>query len=1101
MLALARFAALIAVRRTAADWRLQAAAGFGMVLAVALMASGVIYSRALEETALRHALRNASDEAVNLSVRVFHALERPAFEATSRFVEERVHRPLSPHLQGSTLLIQTSTLYFSGLSQPEPFGPDRPRVSLQAITNLADHVLIVEGRLPGLANGELEVVIDRLGATVLDLPVGTLFNVFPATGGDQAKPLPVRVVGVIEPLEPSGQYWQIGPWDRFTSTERQWIALPLYADMDALFDTTGMAFPGLHTDFIWLFPLDREGLRASQVHAVRATLLGAVDGLRSNLPNSSWKTELGDVLKRYTSLLVLARIPLFLVVFLAMGVLLYYLFLIAGLMGRVRAPEVALFRSRGASTPQVGVVILVEGLLMAVPAIVAGPFMAQALVVVTGRLFPAASVEQGLVLVELSVPVFLLGAVGALVAVAVFAATTLISARKGVVALFSSSARPPETPFLHRYYLDVVLLVLIGIVWWQLKSRGSFLVQPLAGESMELDMTLLLGPVLGLVAAGLLLLRFFPIALKILVRPAEPFGSVWLVHALRSVARDPVPSGSLMVLLALATALGVLGSAVISTLQRSQRDQALYQAGADVRIRYSPGSQGAAGQRFTRSLERLPEVAAATEVMRLETSVSTAAMGREVTLLAVDPEAFPRVAWTRADFTDGPLADVLQSVSQAGGSVEGILLPADATDLGIWVQAGRVASRTTLNARIQDGQGTYFDMALGDVTGRGWNYLEAPIQPPPPSRRYTPPSVEPPYHLRTLWINTRGRSSGGVFFDQLQAITPEGPVEVESFQDVEGWHPLEDPSAPGLYSLETSQSVARPERRSAVLTWGAGGMAQRGIRAGPPETFLPVLVSDNFLEVNQVQHGDTLSVYVGSVPVPVKIVRNEEFFPTLDPRQMPFMVADLSPLGDYVALHGQRPTYPGTEAWVRFAGDDLSTGNLSQAIIEEGGSVFETFEAASMVAELTGDPLLAAGWSGLLALSFLAVVLATSSGLILYSYIDARERQGEFAILQTLGFTSFQVNGVLWFNLGLTVVVGLGLGTLGGHWLGRAILPLLEVAEGGARVTPPMVLETNWLAVGISYLVLAAATGVTVVALAWAISRLEVQRLLRVADA
>ncbi|MEE8443227.1 MAG: hypothetical protein V3S37_05700, partial [Dehalococcoidia bacterium] len=509
MLALMRFAALIAVRRTAADWRLQAAAGFGMVLAVALMASGVIYSRALEETALRYVLRNESDEAVNLSVRVFHALERPAFDATSQFVEERVHRPLSPYLQDSTLLIQTSTLYFSGLSQPEAVGPDRPRGSLQATTNLADHVRILEGRLPGLVNGELEVAIDRQGVDALDLPVGTLFNVFPAIGLEQTEPLQVRVVGIIEPLEPSDQYWQIGPWDRFTSTERQWIALPLYADLDALLDTAGVAYPGLHTDFIWLFPLDREGLRASMVHDVRATLQGAIDGLGSSLPGSSWKTDLGDVLKRHASLLVLARIPLFLVVFLAMGVLLYYLFLIAGLMGRVRAPEVALFRSRGASTPQVGVVILIEGLLMAVPAMVAGPFMAQALVVVTGRLFPAASVEQGLVLVELSVPVFLLGAVGALVAVAVFAATTLISARQGVVALFSSSARPPETPFLHRYYLDVVLLVLIGIVWWQLKSRGSFLVKPLAGESMELDMTLLLGPVLGLVAAGLLLLRFF----------------------------------------------------------------------------------------------------------------------------------------------------------------------------------------------------------------------------------------------------------------------------------------------------------------------------------------------------------------------------------------------------------------------------------------------------------------------------------------------------------------------------------------------------------------------------------------------------------------
>ena len=54
--ALIKFAVLIALRRTVSDWRLQAAAAFGMLLAVALMASGVIYSQALAETALRNTL-------------------------------------------------------------------------------------------------------------------------------------------------------------------------------------------------------------------------------------------------------------------------------------------------------------------------------------------------------------------------------------------------------------------------------------------------------------------------------------------------------------------------------------------------------------------------------------------------------------------------------------------------------------------------------------------------------------------------------------------------------------------------------------------------------------------------------------------------------------------------------------------------------------------------------------------------------------------------------------------------------------------------------------------------------------------------------------
>jgi hypothetical protein len=77
------------------------------------------------------------------------------------------------------------------------------------------------------------------------------------------------------------------------------------------------------------------------------------------------------------------------------------------------------------------------------------------------------------------------------------------------------------------------------------------------------------------------------------------------------------------------------------------------------------------------------------------------------------------------------------------------------------------------------------------------------------------------------------------------------------------------------------------------------------------------------------------------------------------------------------------------------------------------------------------------------------------------------------------------------------VVSGVLVGTWGGQVLGRALLPLLEVAEHGTRVIPPMVLETNWTALGVAYGVLLAATLVTVAVLSWAISHLEIQRILR----
>ena len=1100
MISLARFAALIAVRRAAADWRLQSAAGFGMVLAVALMASTVIYSNALAETALRHTLNGVPDDEVNLSLRAFHPLERSAFDSTRGFVDGRVQEPLSAYLKDTTLLVQTSALYFTDLPGVEQTGPNRPRVSLQAITDLAAHVRVVDGRLPVRSFGVVEVVIDSPGASALGLAVGQRLHLFSAISVDESRTAAVRIVGIIEPTDSQEPYWQTGPWDQLTSTERQWVALPMYADMDSLLDVAGTAVPGLRSDFIWLFQLDRPGLQSSEVAALRATVSSVTRDIRSNLPDSSWKTGLEEVLERYVALLAVARVPLFLVVFLALGVLLYYLFLIAGLIGRVRAPEVALFRSRGASTAQVGVVILIEGLLMAVPAIAVGPFLALALVTLTGGLFPAGTVEQGLVRIDLSPAVFLVGAVGALLAVAVLTGATLGSSRRGIVAFRSAAARPPETPLLHRYYIDLVLLVLIGIIWWQLKSRGSFLVEPLGGEGAQIDLTLLLGPTLGVIAAGLVLLRLYPVALRILARVIDPFSAVWLVHAMRRVARDPIPSGALMVLLALATSLGVLGSAVISTLERSQREQALYQAGADLRVGFSLGPLSATGRGVAEEVRSLPEVADAADAMRLETRITTATYGSEVTFMAVDTEALPRVAWTRPDFTDGSLAETLQPLLRDNDLARGLLLPADTTDLGVWVQAGRLERDASLGARLEDSRGIYFDILLGEVPARGWTRLEAPVQPISFSQRFPQPVVEPPYTLHSLWISSRGRSGGVIFLDQLEAITPRGLVEIDSFQEVDGWHPLEDPSAPGLYSLDISEAVARPGRRSAVFTWASGGLSARGIAAGPPQTSVPVLVSHSLLEGGQVELGDVLSVSVGGVLLPVELIDTIDLFPTLDPSEMPFMVADIDSTLEYVALHTARPVYPSLEVWIGYAAGQSGAEGVRRTIDSLGGTVREVLDAAELIEVTTQDPLLTAGWSGLLALSFLAVVLATASGLVLYTYIDARERQGEFAVLRSIGFSRLQVNGVVWFNLALTVAVGLGVGTLGGHWLGRAVLPLLEVAEGGTRVIPPMALETDWMAMGVAYMVLAAATAVTVAALAWSISRLDVQRLLRIAE-
>jgi putative ABC transport system permease protein len=160
----------------------------------------------------------------------------------------------------------------------------------------------------------------------------------------------------------------------------------------------------------------------------------------------------------------------------------------------------------------------------------------------------------------------------------------------------------------------------------------------------------------------------------------------------------------------------------------------------------------------------------------------------------------------------------------------------------------------------------------------------------------------------------------------------------------------------------------------------------------------------------------------------------------------------------------------------------------------------EALVASEMVAQTLERPLVNAGWGGLLVLVFLVLVLASASGVMLFSYLDTRERQTEFALMRTLGSSRAQLTGVVWFSVILVVAGGIGLGSWAGQWIGASLLPLMEVAEEGARVTPPMVLQTDWSTLLVSYLVLAGVTAATVAWLAWITFRMEVQQVLRIGE-
>ena len=248
MMSLMQMAYVVAVRRILSSWRLELVLFLGMLLAVALMASGVIFSNLLAEAALRHALNEATPEEANFSVRVFSGQKAPPttegrmrhYAANLGFADERVATRVEEFLAEQSLLVETATFFFSGHPKLDLDNDVRPRGEIKFLSSLTgevdsrfrgndgsmggndgsggagsggERVRLVEGRWPYTADGAsptegpLEVAVDTLGASLLGLSTGGEMSIFPAASYEEPPVVPVKIVGVFERVDPEDEYW------------------------------------------------------------------------------------------------------------------------------------------------------------------------------------------------------------------------------------------------------------------------------------------------------------------------------------------------------------------------------------------------------------------------------------------------------------------------------------------------------------------------------------------------------------------------------------------------------------------------------------------------------------------------------------------------------------------------------------------------------------------------------------------------------------------------------------------------------------------------------------------------------------------------------
>ncbi|MFE6184127.1 ABC transporter permease [Streptomyces sp. NPDC056465] len=634
--------------------RLRTAPGISAALAVLVLLTAFLAAAfprsvdAYETKALRHDVTSAPPGQSVLEVTTLPpslgqassvreaAVREKALSSARDALVETLPGPVRADLPESSYGVHTT----KPLTADEPWlpRPDAipPQLTYAAPSALLRHSTLRSGRWPA-ARGqvtpgtrEVEAAVTEETAKALRMKPGSTVAV-PTPSG---RPLTVRVTGIVAPLRPESGYWAIDPLFRAPSLVRDpgsptpvfyWRGtLLLPPDTGpALLATTG------EPELYWRLAPDASGLTAADVPALASGIATLENGpgllrLRDIAgPNTTLTTDLDAILGAYTSMRA-AIGPVVTVAAVGIGtVAAVVLLMTGGLIGARRHHELALLRSRGGSLRGIGGRLLAETAVAVLPAAAAGLLLA-VLLVGEARFLPA-----------------LLGAgvVAALVCAALPLRTALHHRRPLLHGARDDMA--DARPSRRRTVAELTLLVLAAGAVVALRRRGT-------STGSGTDLLVSAAPVLVGLIAALVLVRLYPLPLRLAARPVARLrgavGFLSLARAGRASSSGTLPL--LALLIALTTA--AFGGSVLAGVADARDEAALRAVGADARISgegaLSPVTDGALSQ--VRAVDGVEDVAP----VRIEYRTPLAASGdvrsdtKRATLVGVDPASYARLA-------------------------------------------------------------------------------------------------------------------------------------------------------------------------------------------------------------------------------------------------------------------------------------------------------------------------------------------------------------------------------------------------------------------------------------------------------------------------
>jgi putative ABC transport system permease protein len=463
----------------------------------------------------------------------------------------------------------------------KPTTPALVRARIGFLSDFTNHARLVAGRFPAEwdGNGPLEVL---LAENTINKSIILLDDVLQATkyGGPYALDQQIVVVGVWQPKNDNDLYWY-APAASFSDV----LIVP-----EASWQKVVNRPPAAFVDHAgWYAAYDGVGIQSSKTAALTAGITTLTSEMGQMLPGVElFKSPLEQLAKQQaevrtlTVTLLLFGVPL-------IGLLLAFVWQLAGLLVARQELELAVLRSRGVSRATLLSLSLLEGTFIALAGLVVGVPLALVFARIIGVTqsflrFGTLNVPAPVLLPE-SV---LHGAIIAAFAIPAVLVPALGLTRNTIVTLRQGQARQRTKPWVERFFVDFLLLIPAWYGYQQL-SVGKSLSVPGLDEAGSLsdpfrNPLLLLAPALCIAAGTLLMIRCFPYLVQATAWLVERFPGISMISALRQLARNPNSLRGPTLLLILTISLATFTASMARTLDQYSTDRAYYRSGADYRL-------------------------------------------------------------------------------------------------------------------------------------------------------------------------------------------------------------------------------------------------------------------------------------------------------------------------------------------------------------------------------------------------------------------------------------------------------------------------------------------------------------------------------------